>query len=100
MRSLSVMPFPRKVTVVERRLGREGALGQCWEGLSIVEIDPRQDERERLDTLIHELFHIMLPEWGEERVLKHTGWLSKQIWDQGYRRVAMSPKRKRGDLPS
>lgn len=93
------MPLPRKVTVVERRLGREGDLGQSWDGLSFVEIDPRQCEAERLDTLIHELFHIMLPEWGEERVLKHSAWLAKQIWKQGYRRVVQSPKPKRDDLP-
>ena len=80
------MGLPR-VRIREKRLGRERALGQAWHGENVVEIDPRQCESERLDTLIHELLHLMEPEWSEERVVEVAGWLSKILWRQKYRRV-------------
>jgi hypothetical protein len=80
------MGLPR-VRIREKRLGRERALGQAWHGENVVEIDPRQRESERLDTLIHELLHLMEPEWSEERVVEVAGWLSRILWRQGYRRV-------------
>lgn len=80
------MGLPR-VRIREKRLGREGALGQAWHGENVVEIDPRQSESERLDTLIHELLHLMEPEWEEEKVESCASWLASLVWRQGYRRV-------------
>lgn len=80
------MGLPR-VRIMEKRLGRERALGQAWQGDNVVEIDPRQCESERLDTLIHELLHLMEPEWSEEKVEEVANWMSRILWRQGYRRV-------------
>lgn len=82
-----------RVKVIERRLGREGALGQAYSGEGLIELDPRQSERSRLDTLVHELLHLLEPEWSESRVARSATWLTKWLWRQGYRRVR---HRKRG----
>lgn len=77
----------KSVIIIERKLGREKALGQAYQGMNVVEIDPRQDERERMDTLIHELLHLMCPKWEEKKVEKRANWLCKHLWRQGYRRM-------------
>ena len=87
MFSVSCMRLPARVRIIEKKLGRERALGQAWAGLDVIEIDPRQDERERLDTLIHELLHVMMPEWSEETVVEAAKWLSRHLWKQRYRRM-------------
>lgn len=76
-----------RVRVLEKKLGRERALGQVFQGEGLVEIDPRQGERERLDTLVHELLHLLHPQWGEERVIRVAGWFSRVLWQQRYRRI-------------
>lgn len=76
-----------RVRIIERKLGREKALGLAYQGIGIVEIDPRQCERERLDTLVHELLHLLEPEWTEERVEASAAWLAQILWRQGYRRI-------------
>jgi hypothetical protein len=79
--------IPGRVRIVERKLGREKALGQAYHGLNVIEIDPRQPESERLDTLVHELMHLLEPEWSEERVVDAASWMAAILWRQGYRRV-------------
>lgn len=84
-----MLPKPRRVRIVERKLGRERALGQAIGcPVYLVEIDPRQSERERLDTLIHELLHLAHPSWSERRVETHATWLAALLWRSGYRRLA------------
>lgn len=77
----------RRAVVIERRLGREKAFGQAYMGLDIIEVDPRQDERERLDTIIHELLHLLLPGWSEREVIRGARWISQNLWREKYRRV-------------
>lgn len=79
--------IPGRVRIVERKLGRERALGQAYQGINVVEIDPRQPESERLDTLVHELLHLLQPEWSEERVEASAAWLAAILWREGYRRI-------------
>ncbi len=71
--------------IVERKLGRERALGQC-DG-EVVEIDPRQTARERLDTLIHETIHLALPRASEPDVRHAANLLSRALWKDRWRRV-------------
>lgn len=80
------MNLPR-VKIVERKLGRERCVGQATHGINLVEIDPRQSEYERLDTLVHELFHISFPNASEEEVVAMSRWFSRILWRQAYRRV-------------
>lgn len=72
--------------VVERPLGRERARGQAIALYNLIEIDPRQTERARLNTLIHEALH--LGDWGlsETKVIKLSGKVASVLWAQGYRR--------------
>ena len=79
-----------RIRVVEKKLGRERALGQCFHGENVIEIDPRQGERERLDTLIHEVIHLAKPDLVEEEVIRVSNILTKQVWKCGYRRILKS----------
>lgn len=56
---------------------------------SVVRVDPRQTEEERLDTLVHELCHFLNPEATEEQVIDHAGLISTVLWRYGYRRVKL-----------
>jgi hypothetical protein len=80
-------PKPVSIKVVERKLGREGALGQCFQGERYVEIDPRQEAQERLDTLIHETLHVLLPFRSEPFIEKAAATLTRVLWKQRYRRI-------------
>lgn len=82
------MNLPR-VKILERKLGRERCVGQATTGINLVEIDPRQSEYERLDTLVHELFHISFPDYSEEQVIAVSRWFSRILWRQQYRRIRL-----------
>ena len=77
-----------RVKIVEKKLGREKAWGQFWQGVNLVEIDPRQKSRRYLNTLIHELLHYMYPNDSESKVKKNADILSKYIWVKNFRRIS------------
>lgn len=79
--------LPHKIRVKERKLGREKAAGLAWESEAIVELDPRQPEEERLDTLIHEALHVLLPGLSEMAVRGVTPRIARALWEDGWRRV-------------
>jgi hypothetical protein len=66
--------------VTEKKLGRERASGQAWKEDRIIEIDPRQNAYEFLDTLLHEWIHIEFPDWTERTVAAKSKKLSKFLW--------------------
>ena len=81
----------RQPTVIERRLKQSKRLqifGKYLDG--VVLIDPRQDEYQRLDTLLHELFHHVEEHYGvsfgEQRAETVAAMLTETLWAQGYRR--------------
>lgn len=76
----------KRVKVVERSLGRENALGIAYAD-GLVELDPRQDSREYLDTLIHEILHVIEPKWTEKDIREAAELLSTKIWKANYRRI-------------
>lgn len=73
--------------IVERKLGRERALGQAFKEDKLIEIDPRQPSKEYLDTVLHEGLHIVFPTLTERRVAAVSRKLSKLVWKQGFRRT-------------
>jgi len=91
------------VVIRERKLGRErdrkGYSRYCFgqhyaDGL--IEIDPRQQEQTRLDTLCHELLHHVDPDngdpakcWSENRISEAAYIFAKALWESGYRRVKL-----------
>jgi len=78
---------PKKVKVVEKKLGRERAWGQCWIGEHLIEIEQSLKGRKKLSTLLHEALHECFNEMSETRVLRAEKILIQILWDQGYREV-------------
>ena len=63
----------------------DGDLGHVLD-TGTIRIDPRQSERERLHTLVHEWLHVALPELPERDIRKLERSLGGMLWRQGYRR--------------
>lgn len=74
------------IKVKYRKLGRERAMGQAYAD-GLIEIDPRQGQKSTLNTLIHELLHLLEPEWSETKVVRVSGTLTKFIWLGRFRRL-------------
>ncbi len=81
------MPKRKKIKVIERKLGREKAMGQAWMGEDLIEIDNRLNNKEYLFCLLHEVLHICFPNLSEKEVLKYEKVFGKTVWEQGYRRI-------------
>ena len=77
----------KKPRIKERLLGREKALGLCWQGMGLIEIDPRLKSRAALDTLIHEMLHHYAPQWSENKVSKTASGMASVLWQHRFRRV-------------
>lgn len=73
--------------VKDRLLGREKALGLCWQGEGLIEIDPRLKARTALDTLIHEMLHHYAPDWSESKVSKVASSMTSILWNRRFRRI-------------
>ena len=75
--------------VIEKKLGREKALGQTHKEhpRAVIQIDPRQKPKSYLGTLIHEKLHIMHPDWKEPKILKDEHDLTDLLWENNYRQV-------------
>ena len=81
---------PKIIRMIEKKLGRQCAYGQSYltrKGHGIVAVDPRQTPKCRLDTIIHEFLHHVLPNGSETRVTRLAGQLTSLLWQDGYRRV-------------
>lgn len=77
----------KPIRIVERKLGREKALGQAYHEERLIEIDPRQPDDEYIDSIIHEVYHLQFPKLPEMHVRHKSRELSKLLWDSGYRRA-------------
>lgn len=76
--------------VVEKKLGRHGALGMVnnvYNPKGQILIDPRQRPKSYLGTLIHEKLHLMFPDWSETKIKKAEKELAGFLWHNGYRKV-------------
>lgn len=77
----------KKIKVVYRKLGKEQAVGQAFLDERLIEIDSRVKGRSKMDTIIHETLHIILPELSETSVIEKAREMTTTLWDQGYRQV-------------
>lgn len=85
----------KKITVRKRKLGREGALGLAWGHIEngkwtssgLIEIDPRQSEKEEMDTAAHEVLHTEYPDLSEEAVERGAGAIIAVLWRLGFRKL-------------
>jgi len=76
-----------EILVTDKKLGRERAAGQAWQGENLIEIDPRQSHKDYMDTLIHESLHIFFPDWSEYKVKTTAKKIAAVLWDENYRKV-------------
>jgi hypothetical protein len=74
--------------IIERKLGKEKALGQLTDE-GVIEIDPRQGAYEYLDTVVHELVHNQFPDLSEKQTEQKSKRISKSLWKIGYRKVVL-----------
>lgn len=81
------MPRPKKIKIIERKLGRERADAQIFIEKRKIEIDERLSPKEKFAALIHEILHLIIPEWDEDTVLKKEKIVLNILWDENYRKV-------------
>lgn len=76
-----------KLKVIERKLGRERSWGLYWCGQNRIELEASLRGRRRLQVLLHEALHHILPNASENSVERKSQLLASLLWKQGYRRV-------------
>jgi len=86
---------PRRVPIIEKKLGRENVHGWAYAKPPKIEIDERLRGRFQQEVLLHELLHVALPQLEEECVTKTAEFLSHHTWRFGLRRIQPPPPRKR-----
>ena len=77
-----------KIRIIIRKLGKEKAVGQAYQGENLIELDPRQNNKEFLSTAIHEVIHILYPDLTEKQVIHAEKVLTDVIWRLNYRRIS------------
>lgn len=77
-------PKRKHPKVIERKLGRERALGMCYSD-GLIEIDERIKGKLRLDTLIHEYLHHKSPKMREKAVNSLASSLADFLWQNKVR---------------
>jgi hypothetical protein len=80
------MKLPRTLKIRDRKLGKEKAHGLAH-APDLIEIDPSQNSRERLDTVCHEALHLLLPDESEVRIIALANRMSDLLWRDRWRRI-------------
>ena len=75
------------ITIIERKLRREKAVGQAFKDDGLIEIDPRQTSFNYFETVIHEIMHVLFPEKNEKEITRKAHKLAKELWKLKYRRT-------------
>ena len=68
----------RKIKIVKRVLKQY--LGYAYTDQDKIEIDPRQSSRRYLNTLIHEILHMLYPEDSETKITNNADTITHYIW--------------------
>lgn len=80
------MKLPKTLKIRDRRLGKEKAHGMAH-APDLIEVDPSQNSRERLDTVCHEALHLLLPDESEVRIIALANRMSDLLWRDRWRRI-------------
>lgn len=78
------------VNVVVRKLWAKGytkVYGLADHDNMTIEIDPRQNSKQFLDTLVHEVAHLFFPEASESKIRDFANTVTHIAWEKGYRRI-------------
>lgn len=79
----------KRPLVFNEKLGRQRVWGCANKRTGLVLVDPRQSPRRYLTTLVHEVLHVVAPEWGETRVARAGRRLAQAVWEAGFRKVKL-----------
>jgi len=77
----------KRIKIIDKKLGREGADGQHWPNTNVIEVDPRLGSRRRMGAITHETLHYLFPHFSEEQILEAEGVLVNTLWKDGFRRI-------------
>jgi len=77
----------KKIQVIDKKLGREKAYGLAYMSDMKIVLEERQESKDYLDTLIHEMLHCFAPKWGEKRIAETANEMTRVIWNKNYRRI-------------
>ena len=78
--------MPKKpIRIRFRKLGKEKAYGLAHVSARLVELDPNQRGFDLLDSAIHEIMHIQIPDLSEEAVTNNATEMADLLWKLGYR---------------
>jgi len=78
-----------QITIIERKLGREKAMGQAYKDDGLIEIDPRQSAQDYLETVVHEVMHVVFPAMSEDDVTNSSKIIGQALWEVGYRKCCL-----------
>ena len=82
----------RKTKVFYKKLGREGAYGQCEidPQAPMMQIDYRAHPRKVMETIIHEQLHLSADDYLNEKLITRVAKeISYVLWDENYRQVIL-----------
>ena len=79
----------KKITVVEKKLGRECNWAQVFDfdKTALIEIDPRQKSKRYMDSMLHEGLHVLFPNESETKIKLAARTLTKLLWEKDFRRI-------------
>lgn len=61
--------------------------GYAYTDKGLVEITPDLTDRQYMDTLIHEILHIMYPNDSETKISRNASTITHHLWKKNYRRI-------------
>lgn len=73
--------------VVYKKLGRHKAFGITYSDEKVIYVDPRTKGKKRLEILLHEGLHQLLPQAEEEEVIRLSVALTKLLWAEKFRLI-------------
>jgi hypothetical protein len=87
-----INPKPIKVRIRFEELGdsppsgrNSTNFGECNPPSKEIVIDPRQSEQEMIDTIVHEVLHIIYPKTSEAVIASNATTVASVLWRLGYR---------------
>jgi hypothetical protein len=89
---ITVQNLSRFTTGTKKKRNLLKYSGLCWRtdygryGKGTILVDPNQNQRAFLNTCIHEMLHNKCPGWTETRIKEVANFISRGIWEQGYRK--------------
>ena len=61
--------------------------GYAFPRKGLVEISPDLPDRQYMDTLIHEILHILYPKESETKISRNASTITHHLWKKNYRRI-------------